>query len=104
LQGARNNSCEPTACDTASVTFSGKIKPILDNKCVGCHSGTPPQGGIDFSTYAGVKTRVDNGRLWGAINHLPGFSPMPKSTPQQKLAQCEIAQFRIWMAAGAPNN
>ncbi|RYY42338.1 MAG: hypothetical protein EOO06_21310 [Chitinophagaceae bacterium] len=74
----------------------------MTNKCVGCHSGTPPQGGINYTTYAGVKAKVDDGRLWGAINHAAGFSPMPKGGT--KLSDCEIKQFKKWMDAGAPNN
>jgi len=102
LQGAQNNSCVASACDSTNVTFSGTVRPIITNKCLGCHSGTPPQGNINYSSYAGVKTKVDDGRLWGAINHLPGFSPMPKGG--NKLSACEINQFKKWIAAGAPNN
>lgn len=101
-QGARNNSCQASACDTAAVTFSGSVKNILNNKCLGCHSGTAASGGINLSVYAVVKAKVDDGRLWGAINQLPGYSPMPKGG--SKLSDCEIAQFRKWIAAGAPNN
>lgn len=102
MQGAKNNSCQASACDSANVTYSGTIRNIINNKCVGCHSGTPPQGGINFTTYAGLKAKVDDGRLWGAINHLPGFSPMPKGGA--KLSTCEIRQVKKWMDAGAPNN
>ena len=101
-QGAKNNSCQASACDTANVTFSGTIKTIMTNKCVGCHSGNPPQGGINYTAYSGVKAKVDDGRLWGAINHAAGFSPMPKGGT--KLSDCEIKQFKKWMDAGAPNN
>jgi len=102
MQGAKNNSCQPTACDSSNVTFNGSIKPIINNKCLGCHSSAAPQGNINYSTYAGVKAKVDDGRLWGAINHLPGFSALPKNG--NKLSECEITQFRKWIAAGAPNN
>jgi len=102
MQGAKNNSCVASACDTSSVKFSTTISSIITSKCVGCHSGTPPQGGISFTTYAGVKAKVDDGRLWGSINHFAGFSPMPKGGA--KLSDCEIKQFRKWMDAGAPNN
>jgi hypothetical protein len=101
-QGAKNNSCIASECDTATVTFSGQIKTTICNKCLGCHSGTVAQGAIDYSTYAGVKAKVTDGRLWGAINHLPGFSPMPKGGT--KLSDCEIKQFKKWIDAAAPNN
>jgi len=102
LQGAANNSCQNAVCDTASVTYSITIKTLIGNKCQGCHSGISAAAGIDLSNYSGVKARIDDGRLWGAVNQLPGYKPMPQAG--FKLSACELAQIRIWMDAGAPNN
>jgi len=102
MQGAKNNSCQPSACDSTTVTYSVTIRNILNNKCQGCHSGAAPSGGVDLSNYNGVKAKVNDGRLWGAINHLPGFSAMPKNG--QKLSDCEVALFHKWINAGAQNN
>ncbi len=102
IQGAKNNSCQASACDTANVTFGNSITTIINNKCGGCHSANAASGGVNLSAYSGVKAKVDDGKLWGAINHLPGYSPMPQGGG--KLSDCEIAQFRKWIAAGAPNN
>jgi hypothetical protein len=101
-QGAKNNSCVSATCDTANVTYAATIKNLVSNKCQGCHSGSAPGGGIDFSTYAGVKAKINDGKLWGAVNHMPGFSPMPKGGT--KLSTCELAQIKKWIDAGAPNN
>lgn len=100
-QGAKNLVCA-SLCNENNFSYSSTIKIIIGNKCQGCHSGSNPQGGIDLSTYHGVKAKVADGRLWGAINHLPGFSPMPKNGT--KLSDCEITQFRKWINAGAPEN
>lgn len=100
-QGALNLSCE-NMCDSNNFTFGAAIRPLVSNKCQGCHSGVAPQGGIDLSTYDGIRARVTDGKLWGSINHLAGYSPMPKNGT--KLSDCEIAQFRKWIAAGAQNN
>ena len=35
-QGAKNNSCD--ACDTTKFTYTTAIKPIIQNKCQGCHN------------------------------------------------------------------
>lgn len=101
-QGAKNNSCVDAACDTANVTFAVSIKPIITNKCQGCHSSSSAGGGYDLSTYAGIKTVVDNGKLWGSVNFLSGYSAMPKGGT--KLSTCELAKIKKWMNAGAPNN
>jgi hypothetical protein len=102
LQGAKNNSCQPATCDTTSVTYTSTIKSIVAANCQGCHSSSAPSGGIDLSTYTGLKSKVTDGRLWGAISHLSGFSPMPKNG--NKLSACEIAKFKIWIDGGALNN
>lgn len=100
-QGAKNNSCA-SACDANVFTFSATIKPMLDTKCVGCHSATSPGGNINLSTYAAVRTVALNGKLYGSIAHQPGFSAMPKNGA--KLSDCEITQVQRWIAAGALNN
>lgn len=101
-QDAKNLSCQ-SACDTSgAMTYSAKVKPILTAKCTGCHGGGAPQAGIDLSTYTGLKAKVNDGRLWGAINHQPGFSAMPKNG--NKLSDCELTTIRKWIAEGALNN
>ncbi len=103
-QGAQNttNCNSGSACDTTAVTYSGSVQPILQSLCTTCHSGNPPQGGIDLSTYASVKARVAGGSLVGVIEHQPGFSPMPKDG--NKLSACNIAKIKKWVALGAKND
>jgi hypothetical protein len=93
-----NCSVNPSA-----VTYTNTIAPILTaNGCTGCHSGSRPDGGHNLTIYSGVKTVADNGRLWGAVNHLEGFKPMPQGGG--KISACDIKRLKAWMDAGAPNN
>ena len=101
LQGALNNSCD-AGCDTTNVTFSQSIFPIVQNFCLGCHNAPSPGGGVYLRNYADIKTVVDNGKLWGSINHDPGFFAMPLGG--NKLSNCDLATFKIWINNGAPNN
>lgn len=101
-QGAKNNSCQSKDCDTTAVTYSLSIQPIIHNKCQGCHNNINASGGYDLSQYIGVKARVDDGKLWGAVNFLQGYSAMPKNGA--KLSDCELTQISKWINAGAPNN
>jgi mono/diheme cytochrome c family protein len=104
-QGALNTKCdEPggTDCDTVNVTFSGTVRPILQNNCVGCHSGPTPPRGLNLSSYTGVRTAALNGKLYGAISHAPGFPAMPQGA--KKLGDCHIRQIKAWIDKGAPNN
>ena len=100
-QGAKNNACAGR-CDTATFTYSGAIKPLMDAKCAGCHNPGNLGGGIDVSTYAAVKVIALNGKLYGSIAHQSGFSPMPKNGA--KLSDCEITQVQKWITAGSLNN
>ena len=101
LQGAQNLSCA-SLCDSTVFSYSAAIRPIISNKCQGCHQGSSASAGIDLSGYPGVLARVTDGKLWGAVNHEPGYSAMPKNG--NKLTDCELSQIRKWIDAGAPNN
>lgn len=102
-QGAENNVCaETSACDTVNVSFAADIEPILATYCLGCHSGSFPQAGIQLSGHANVLTQVNNSKLLGAVSHSPGFSPMPQG--QAKLNDCNIALIRNWIEQGASDN
>ena len=101
-QGAQNNECTSTACDTSNVTFSQTVWPVIQNKCTGCHSGGSPSGGIRLENYNDVSVVAANGKLFGSINHDAGFVPMPFNS--SKLPQCEIDQIEIWINDGYPNN
>jgi hypothetical protein len=91
------------ACDTTNSSFSTVVNPLLQaNGCLGCHSGIAPSGNISLQGYANVKVVAQNGKLYGVINHLPGFSPMPQGG--NKLTACSISRIKAWIDAGAPNN
>jgi hypothetical protein len=101
-QGAQNNSCDAGACDTLNVTYSGTIAPLIQQRCQGCHSGSTPQGGLDFSSWGPLNMVANDGRLAGSIQHQSSYVAMPPSGPM--LPDCRIQQFLLWIASGAPNN
>lgn len=102
-QGALNLTCD-AACDTTNVRYSTTIQPLINAKCLGCHNGSNASGGINLSDYTKVKSVVTSQQLWGSVNHLQGYQPMPYPAGGAKLPQCELDQIRIWIQAGAPNN
>ncbi len=99
-QGAINNVCDQ--CDTTNFKFSTAIKPLMDNKCVGCHNSASLGGNIDLSGYAGIKSAAVSGKLYGSVNWSNGISAMPKGGV--KMPACEIQQIKKWIDAGTPNN
>ncbi|HRH38903.1 MAG TPA: hypothetical protein PK760_11185 [Flavobacteriales bacterium] len=101
-QGAQNNSCVPSACDTTNVTFSGTIAPIMSTFCTGCHGGSSPDGNINLTSHAGVVAVANDGRLMGSVRHQATFSSMPPVGGG--LSACRIAQLQKWVNEGAQNN
>jgi len=101
LQGALNNVCN-SGCDTTNVSFKNNVFPIVQTYCLGCHSGSAPGGGIYLRNYNDLVAVANNGKLMGSIRHDPGYSPMPKNA--NKLSDCQIATFNIWIKNGTPNN
>lgn len=101
-EGRKQNIDCGKGCDTSNVTFSKTIGPIIQTYCQGCHSNSNPSGGINLQGYANIKTYADFGSLLGTVIHDPKYSPMPKGG--NKIDDCKIAQLKIWLKAGAPNN
>jgi mono/diheme cytochrome c family protein len=102
MQGAPNNSCEDLLCDTTDVTYALSIKPLLDTRCKGCHSGGQPANNMTIEDYSDAATLASNGMLLAVVEHQQGVTPMPYNQPQ--LPDCEIAKLRIWVDDGFPNN
>jgi mono/diheme cytochrome c family protein len=94
---------QPTTCDTATVTYSGTVAPILSSNCNGCHGGAAAAGaGIKLDTYASLSTWVTNGRLLNSMLHNGQASPMPKGG--SKLDACTLNKVSAWITKGAANN
>lgn len=102
--GAYNNYCvdDTSSCVTGAVSYSVDIVPALSN-CLNCHSGSAPSGGINLSSYSGVKTVGLNGKLYDAVSQNGKASAMPKP-PAPKLLACDINKIKAWVDAGCQDN
>lgn len=90
-------------CDTTGViSFSADLLPVLQNNCLGCHSGGTASGGLDFGNFAVFQQNCQSGRVQGALRGSAGFVAMPPGGAP--LPACYVAQIDKWVAAGAPNN
>jgi hypothetical protein len=85
-------------CDTNDVKYSTVIGPIIQANCAtpGCHAGPSYTG--DFSTYAGVKVRVDNGTFKSRVIDVHAMPPV------NKLSDCDYKRLKAWYDAGALDN
>ncbi|HEV3198899.1 MAG TPA: PSD1 and planctomycete cytochrome C domain-containing protein, partial [Bryobacteraceae bacterium] len=93
--------------------FEKEIRPVLVNKCYGCHSSKlkAPMGGLILDTRSGLRKGGNGGpvvvpgnpkasRLIGALSYTDLQLRMP---PTGKLTDREIAVFAQWIEAGAPD-
>jgi len=93
------NKPAPGVCD--SIKYSVDIQPIINNSCAtpGCHVAGGSGSG-DFTTYAGVFSKVSNGTFKArVIDGTPSFMPI-----SGRLPDAEIEKIQCWLSAGAPNN
>ena len=91
------------SCDTNGVTYANTVAPLLQSAgCLSCHSGAAPSGNIALNIHAAVRAQALNGKLFGAINHSPGYAPMPQGGA--KMSSCTISKIKAWIDAGALNN
>lgn len=87
-------------CDTtgfSALTYANGIKPIFDAYCAtsGCHvpNGAPGH----FTTYGGIKPKVDNGSIMQR-------TIVDKDMPPSGMSNCDRAKLKAWLDAGAPEN
>jgi len=101
-QGAKNNTCtEQTGnCEPATGTYAAFVKPLIQAKCQGCHSGSAPQGNINLSTYVNTKNVAVSGKLYAAVARTSKWMPQGGT----KLDACTIAKLKNWIDLGALEN
>jgi hypothetical protein len=89
-------------CDTTVVTWDDPIREILATYCVECHNEDLNYSGVRHDVYELELIVVNDGRLNGVVNHLPGYPQMPYQRP--KLPDCELLLINTWLERGAPEN
>ena len=107
LAGCYNDSWEELyvpppgggGCDTTSVSFAQTVQPLLNTYCVKapCHQTGGGGSAKKFDNYQGVKNWAH--RIPGAINHEPGFQPMPQDGPLLPLCDRQKIIGRIHQGA-----
>ena len=102
-----------SADDGRSPDFETEIAPLLNKRCVECHCGSSPAGGLSLTSHQGLTAGGDSGAVIGAdfetieecffLERITsGEMPPEKQGQPQKLPESEIALIRAWLSAGAP--
>lgn len=88
--------------DTTNITWDPTISEILWVNCVPCHNPVLHYNDVKHHTYQDELVVVNDGRLNGVVNHLPGYLQMPYQLP--KLPEEELLLINKWLENGAPEN
>jgi hypothetical protein len=96
--------------------FEKNIRPVLSQKCYGCHSkeSGKQKGGLLLDTREGIRTGGDSGHavapgdpaeslLLKAIRYEDREMEMPPKKEGGKLPEETIAKFEQWIRMGAPD-
>ncbi len=95
---------------TTTISYVSDIKPIMVTYCYGqgtqtCHVTSSNQGASgDFTTYAGLKAKVDNGTIQSRVINLGGDMPPSYSTGPIALAPDDLEKLKTWVNNGAQDN
>ncbi len=92
-----------------SAPYQVVIKPIIQTYCYGqggqnCHVAVSNVGAPgDFTTYAGLKEKVDNGSIQARVINLKDMPP-PYSNGPTALSADDLESFKTWVNNGAQDN
>ena len=100
IAGAVDSGACNSSCDSNNISYSQAIAPMMQVYCVGCHNSASDPGG-SLADYNSVYSAAVTGRMIGNITHQSGYNAMP---PGYQLSDCQVAQVKKWVAAGALNN
>src|SRR5437016_4428761 len=93
----------PSAAQTFS--FRQDIAPLLETKCLRCHSGANPKGDLDLSTEKGLQQGSSSGQVIDSKQPkeslLLQMVQARKMPPKEKLTDKEIESLRKWIESGA---
>jgi hypothetical protein len=92
----------PAGAAAAPPDFDRDVRPIFATRCLECHAGDDPKGGLDLSRRAAalaadgpvIPGKPDASALWKKV----AAREMP---PKKPLPEAELAVLREWIAAGA---
>ncbi len=99
-QGCKKDDPHTPECTipNANLSYTLNIKHIIDQQCISCHVTGSGVSGIvgDFSTYEGIKSRLDNGKV---LDRVVVKKDMPQSG---SMSQAQRDSINCWIAAGYP--
>lgn len=105
VQCTSENSLEKygeSSCNTAVVSYSEDVAPILSAHCTSCHGNDITTADFNVEGYDYASSAALDGKLFNRMNRSLG-DPM-LMPPNGPLDSCSIALIKAWTDHGAPNN
>lgn len=106
---ANKQMATPAAAKPSFINYADHIRPILLEKCVGCHNPDKSRGGLIVDSFAAIMEGGGSGdvivpgdpdasRLWLLVSHTEQPN-MPLKEP--KLDDARLETIRTWIEQGA---
>ena len=103
-----------SAAADAVAHFESRIRPVLVERCVQCHGGEKQKGGLRLDSREGwvqggksgaaiVPGDIEKSLLIKAIHYKDPDLRMPPENKGAQLSVQEVADFEMWVKAGAPD-
>ncbi len=84
-----------------AATFASLNSRIFAVNCTSCHNAGNARGGVNLTTYNGVRASAMSGSLYSSVTRA-GTNYMPQGG--SRLTAEELARMNEWIMMGAPNN
>ncbi|MBC8353543.1 MAG: DUF1553 domain-containing protein [Planctomycetes bacterium] len=105
-------TCQASAAEPSAegiAFFEKKVRPLLVERCIDCHTGDEPESGLSMDSLAGllkgglrgpaiVIDKPEESLLIRALRH----GEILKMPPKEKLSARLIAEIATWIEMGAP--
>ncbi len=111
LNSCTNDKGElPKPVVVLSAPYQTVVKPIIVTYCYGqgtqtCHVTNSNQGASgDFTTYAGLKAKVDNGSFAIRVFNSKDMPPSYSSPSPTIITPDDLEKLKVWVNNGALDN
>src|SRR5437763_5451637 len=94
------------------ITYQDHVLPILRNNCLNCHNPDKKKAGLDLSSYSGVLTGSENGKViepgdeqGSLLFRLVSRTEEPFMPPKgDKIPDKDLETIKKWIAGGVLEN
>ena len=92
------SAAEPTTFAALAKDFDGKIRPVLKQTCLTCHSTKKHKGELDLEVYARLEDFRRDPEIWQKIAEALDSGEMPPKESRQ-LSAADATELRGWVRA-----